>query len=275
LGLLHLKETEIATSLEGRQQARERARKALTTALDLDPNLAVAHSRMAGVYRDEWDFQAARQSADRALAADPKNSIVVGNASILYMTLGEFGNATSMLEQAFRADPLSAAGRNNIMITYINLGRIDEAEELARKTIALMPENGDAYTMLATILIIRGRVDEARGPDARGTELLGLGEYGRLQSAATIEHAAGNKAPSDAATIEFEKQFGEQDPLGAARIRAWRGENDAAFAWLDKCVSARDPYLAQIKMDVLFRPIHTDPRWNAMLAKIGLPPQEV
>jgi len=54
-------------------------------------------------------------------------------------------------------------------------------------------------------------------------------------------------------------------------IRAWRGEANAAFAWLDKSLAVRDPSLTSIKTDFLLNSLHPDPRWNALLMKIGLP----
>jgi len=62
-----------------------------------------------------------------------------------------------------------------------------------------------------------------------------------------------------------------RDPLVAAEIRAWRGESDAAFAWLDKALAARDPVLSGIKLDAYLQTLHADPRWKAVLKKIGLP----
>jgi hypothetical protein len=54
---------------------------------------------------------------------------------------------------------------------------------------------------------------------------LGLGDYGRLEYKAIVDHSAGNAAASKIAV-----RFGEGDPLVAAEIRAWRGENEAAFS---------------------------------------------
>ena len=65
--------------------------------------------------------------------------------------------------------------------------------------------------------------------------------------------------------------LGAGDPSGCATLRAWRGEKDLAFAWLEKSLDAHDPALAQIKTDVQMASLHADPRWNALLKKIGLP----
>ncbi len=84
-----------------------------------------------------------------------------------------------------------------------------------------------------------------------------------------LEHTAGNEAVARRAADEFETRFGEDDPGSCAEIRAWRGEADAAFAWLDKGLSRRDPNMARINQSYW-------PRWNPTRAgtpfrEVGLP----
>src|SRR5262249_33492631 len=122
------------------------------------------------------------------------------------------------------------------------------------------------------IQLQRGKAEEARSQFARFNKLEGLGEWFRVLTDAMVEHTAGDAPASKRATDEFEKKFGAGDPFSSAQLRAWRGETDAAFAWLDKALAAHDPLLAQIKTDVYMGSLHADPRWNALLARIGLPP---
>jgi serine/threonine-protein kinase len=271
MGLANVRDGEMATTIEARQQARERARQALDRALQLDPNLAIAHSRMAGVQSDSWDFAGAERSTARALAADPKSLFVMGNAALIYGYLGRMDEATALEERLLEADPLDLNAHQNLASLYMTLGRLDEAEALCRKALELAPDSGSAHAILGDVLLRKGRFEEARTSFARGGELMGLGDYGRLLYEAFVEHAAGNAAASKTATLEFEKRFGEGDPGVAAEIRAWRGENEAAFSWLDKALTARDPSLSWIKLDAYLQPLHSDPRWNSLLKKIGLP----
>jgi hypothetical protein len=86
-----------------------------------------------------------------------------------------------------------------------------------------------------------------------------------------VEHLAGDDRASSAATEEFETRFGAGDPSACAQVRAWRGETATAFTWLEKALAARDPYMASLKSDLYLTSLHADPRWNALLKKIGLP----
>ncbi|HEX5760494.1 MAG TPA: protein kinase [Thermoanaerobaculia bacterium] len=271
MGLAHSRESMHATTIEAKQQAIDSQRRALAKALELDPNLPVAHSRMALVQRTAWDFAAAERSTARALAADPKNPIVLGNAAGLYRATGRLDEAAELLERALEADPLNLPQLTNLADLRIAAGRLAEAEALCREALELGPDSSGAHVILGHIQLLRGEVEAARTSFARANELKGSGDLGRLWAEALVEHTDGHAAASQAAAAEFEKRFGAEAPMSAAEIRAWRGEIDAAFAWLDKALAARDPSLALIKTYLFLRSLHTDPRWNALLKKIGLP----
>ena len=245
--------------------------QALARALKLDPNLAIVHSRMAINQLDSGDFAAAERSMARALAADPKNPIVMMNAGILYGCLGRLDDAIALEEQVVKVDPLKVDVLSNLFNHYALAGRLDEAEAQCRKALELGAEYSFPYALFGDLHLLRGEVVPARKSYAKYTELSGQGDYGRLLYEALVEHSAGNASASQAAALEFEKRFGEGEPYVAAEIRAWRGEADLAFAWLDRALAARDPLLSQLKTDIYLRSLHADPRWNALLKKIGLP----
>ena len=60
------------------------------------------------------------------------------------------------------------------------------------------------------------------------------------------------------------------DDFQIAETHAWRGEIDAAFAWLQTAWEQRDSGLPEVKGDPLLRTLHSDPRWQAFLMKMGV-----
>ena len=56
-----------------------------------------------------------------------------------------------------------------------------------------------------------------------------------------------------------------------ASVFASLGEADSAFAWLDRGVARRRLPLA-IPLDPFLAPLHSDPRYLALLKRVGLRP---
>ena len=61
-------------------------------------------------------------------------------------------------------------------------------------------------------------------------------------------------------------------PYFIADVYAARGDPDAAFEWLERAFTKRDVGLLWLKVDVCMRPLHSDPRYNTLLRRMGLPP---
>ena len=56
---------------------------------------------------------------------------------------------------------------------------------------------------------------------------------------------------------------------------AYRGEANKAFEWLDRAIKYHDPGLAEIDTQPEFTNLHDDPRWEAVLARIGRTPEKL
>ena len=55
-----------------------------------------------------------------------------------------------------------------------------------------------------------------------------------------------------------------------AQIHAARGETDAAFEWLERAFAERDVGMSWTKFEPTFVVLHDDPRWAALLVRLGL-----
>ena len=56
-----------------------------------------------------------------------------------------------------------------------------------------------------------------------------------------------------------------------AGVHACLGEKDAAFEWLEKAFQEHVSFLVEIKTSPLFRDLHGDPRFDALVKRIGIP----
>jgi tetratricopeptide (TPR) repeat protein len=195
----------------------------------------------------------------------------MGNAALLFATLGRLDEAIALGERALELDPLSPVRLANLANAYLLSGRPQDAELLALRRLELLPDDPFSHFLLGDTHLVQRDLDAARSSYARFVKLSGAGDGGRLTFEALVEHTAGNGRASADAAAEFERLYGNADPRAAAQLRAWRGEADAAFAWLDRAVAARDPALAELNTDLYLRPLRNDPRWSELLRKVGLP----
>ena len=57
-----------------------------------------------------------------------------------------------------------------------------------------------------------------------------------------------------------------------AETYGFLGDIGQAFAWLDRAVTLHDPGIIWLRRDALFPGIEADPRYGALLARVGMPP---
>jgi hypothetical protein len=59
-------------------------------------------------------------------------------------------------------------------------------------------------------------------------------------------------------------------PYSIALVYGYRGEADKTFEWLDNMLETSDFYPTFILTETAFRSVHSDPRWELVLEKLGL-----
>jgi len=139
-----------------------RAKEAALRAVELDPNLASGHVRLAYVHLFfDWDWPAAEKEYRRALEINPSlPEAQLGYANYLG-TLGRFDEALSRVRLAYLYDPLALESRNEALWIYYFSGRMPETIEQCQKTIELEPSAGTPYAVLAIAYAQTGNTTEA------------------------------------------------------------------------------------------------------------------
>ena len=84
----------------------------------------------------------------------------------------------------------------------------------------------------------------------------------------------GKTAESDAALTILSERYGKTSAFQVAEVHAWKGDNDTAFRWLDRAVNEGQPTNG-IRNDPFLSRFHNDPRWEPLLARVGLSDEQV
>jgi eukaryotic-like serine/threonine-protein kinase len=248
---------------EGFRKARREAEKAL----ELDPNLAEAHSAMGWIKRIyDWDWTGADAAYKRALELEPANADAVRGTASLAATLGRFDEAITLDHRAIELDPLRAATQSNLGLQCYYAGRWEEAQGAVRKALELNPQFPAAHYFLGRIRLAQSKTEDALSEMQRESE-----PVWRDQGLVLAYHAAGKKKEADAALAEYIEKFQNESAYQIAEIYAYRGEKDKTFEWLERAFKQRDGGLSEIKGDPLLRNIETDPRYAEFMKKMKLP----
>jgi TolB-like protein/DNA-binding winged helix-turn-helix (wHTH) protein/tetratricopeptide (TPR) repeat protein len=244
----------------------ERARHSALRALELNPKSGEAHSVLATtntVY--DWDWPAAERQSEQALALEPRNPFVVGNAAFARSAFAQPEDSARLMNAAIALDPLSATWHELLGQMRYRAGRLTEAEAEMKKVFNLSPTYAEGHFYLGQILLAQGNPAAALAAMEQEAP-----ENGRDTGLAIVFHALGRKAESDAALARLTKVRGGDAAYQVAQAHAYRGEPDAAFAWLDRAYRQKDVELYWIKGDPLFRNVETDPRFAGFLRKMKL-----
>jgi len=65
--------------------------------------------------------------------------------------------------------------------------------------------------------------------------------------------------------------YGDKWPFYIAGVHAFRGENDAAFEWLERAYTVHDPYLCDFLRARDMKLLDGNPRYDAFRRKLGFP----
>lgn len=241
-------------------------RAAVQRALALNPDLAAGHYMLAAIQKDyDWDWDAAEKSIARAQRLAPGDPDVLRLAGSLKMTRGSFDAAIELYRQSLELDPLQLITLNNLAIAQYYDGRLDEAADTIDKLVELNPHSDGAPYLEGLVALAQGRPREALAAFER--EPAGLW---KLQGQALAYHALGQANASDAALTQMTQKFAADSAFQIAEVHAFRGDNDAAMAWLERAYAQRDGGLSETRGDPLLRKLQSDPRYHAFLVRMGL-----
>ena len=94
----------------------------------------------------------------------------------------------------------------------------------------------------------------------------------RLAGLALAYHALGDSKASNQALADVIDNWSEWGAFQIAEIYAFRGENDAAFEWLQKAYDNQDGGLVVLLGNPMLDKLSSDVRYHSFVEKLGLLP---
>ncbi len=251
-------------------EALARAGVAADRALALDPQLAEAHASKAFVLASTQDFRASEAAFRRAIDLNPSYTWARHYYTLLLLMLGRTDEALEQNRQALASDPLSLPANATRGIILLQRGDLTGADRELQRALTLSPKFQLTLYYLAVVRAAQGRYADA-GQLLERAALQTPGFTGMPGARAVVFQRTGRERAADSLLAEVEAQARSGDERARANLafaHAALGRMDAAFALFDQ-VQWDVPALIELRADPLLQPMRSDPRYPALLQKIG------
>ena len=252
-------------------EAIERARPLVSKALELDPDLAEAHTTKAMVLIGEYDFRRAEEEFNRAIELKPSYA-TAHQWYMLMVLLPElrWDEALEHIEKAVELDPLAPIMHQNIGFYYFAHRRFAEAEGPFKRAIEL---GLDAHGMLAIAYGKVRKFDEMKREFAIATELnRGSYPFIELSFAESMAYLEDDRQKARELLPEIEAHLQEAgiSAYDLATGYFFIGERDKGFELLEESYAKRESSLRFLTLDWDLDDIREDPRYFDLVKRLGL-----
>ncbi|NOT59192.1 MAG: protein kinase [Acidobacteria bacterium] len=249
------------------------AKAAANQAIEIDDSLAEAHGILGYIiFWYDWDWAAAENQIKQALELDPNSADAHLYFAQLLSNTGRHAEALAQIKRARELDPLNLRINAFEAQFLIHAGRAGEAIDSLQKTSELDPNYWFIYQHAASAYIEKGMFAEAAVAARKGLEnypansrLVSFLAYALAKSGRRAEARAELEALLKLSTRRY------VPPYNLALIYHGLGERDQTLAWLERGIEQRDPRMTFLKVEPKWNNLRTDPRFQALLRRIGLP----
>jgi len=255
----------LAAPRECMPKAEAAARKALA----LDDTLSEAHASLAGVlYRYHWDWPGAEKEFLVSLELDP-NSAEGHRAYATYLaSVRRDEESLAEVRRARELSPLSLSINTQLGRALTHLGRYEEAIDQLRKAQEIDASFVGPTIALGVLYLRKGDLPQAIAALEKAAALSSPRSQAWLGYAYGV---TGRRTEAVKILAELERLSRQQyvPPLSFAIVHLGLGEKQRALALLETGYEERtvdSPGLA-----VLFELLRDEPRYQAILRRMGLP----
>jgi serine/threonine-protein kinase len=251
-----------------------KARAAATKALELDDQLAEAHIILGAVkHFYDWDWLGAEREFKRAIEINPSNADARQFYSYHLSAMGRFDEALSEMKRAQELDPLSLEKIVGIGEIFYYQRQYDRAIEQYRKALEMDSNSGFTHWAIGNVYVQKGMYQEAIAEYQKAIPL--SGDSPDEPASLAYTYALLGRRQEALRIIDDLKERSKRSyisPSTMAFIYIGLAEKNQAFELLDKAYNERDILLVLLKVEPMFDPLRSDPRFQDLLRRVGLPP---
>ena len=250
-------------------KSKEYASRALT----IDDSLPEAHTSMAMALAIlDWNWSAAEDEYRRALALNP-NYVTAHHwyATHFLVAQGRLEQAIGEMEKAHELDPFSPVIATNLGRVLFLSGRREDAKHQYRLALELNPSFAYAHVQLGMALISESSIEEGNNEIAAAASL--SPDFIEAQAAlANVYATSGRIAEAERILHDLKSKSNTEyvPTTWIGVVCGALGDYDQAFEWLGRAIRDHSSTFPEYYMEPIFDPLRSDPRYTALLKKMGL-----
>ena len=257
------------------KEADSKAKAATLKALEIDDSVAEAHASLgAALAVSDRDWLGAERELRRAIELDPNDARTRHWYAFVLSTLGRTQECLVEAKRSLELDPLSLVPNMLLASCFYYARQYDRAIEQLQKTLELDPNSSGTQWTLGKAYQAKGAYQEAV---AHYKSAVSLSEESSITFLAALGQAYGLSSNRSEAQQVLQRlnEFSASryvSPFDIALVHAGLGQNDQAFAWLERAREDRSNRLLLIKVEPVLDALRGDSRFADLLRRVGLPP---
>ena len=253
-----------------------KANAAARKALELDATLARPHAVLGGnEMENEWDFAGGEAEYKKAFELDPNDPTTHHWYAIdISLIGGREQEALAEINRAHQMDPLSPVISATVGEVHSNARQFDEAIAVCKKVVEENPAYADGHKTLALAYWGKRMYPQVIAEWRVFGQL--SGDRNESDFAAALEQGFRSAGWKGALTKGIETRLTHRkteyvSPYEIAALYADLGDKDQAFQWLNTAYQEHSPAMVGLKTDFLLDQLQSDPRFDELARKVGLP----
>jgi TolB-like protein/DNA-binding winged helix-turn-helix (wHTH) protein/Tfp pilus assembly protein PilF len=248
-----------------------KAKAAALKAVELDDNLAEAHTSLALIAQNyDWDWKTAEQQYLRAIALDPNYATAHHWYAELLAIRGRFNEAFPEIERARRLDPVSLIVAADYAVFLHYSRQYDRAIQQFR-TVLEMDPTFPRVQIVVSAYCEKGMYKEAFAQLEQWRKV--DDSAWRWATVAYVDSRSGQTAQVQDALSHVERMNANSRVGPAPLILAYvaAGQREKAVDQVERAYAEHSPVITAIGVDPVYDSLRGEPRFQALLKKLDLP----
>lgn len=275
LAYVGLSETYGASATNGWISPREGYAKGMAMArraLELDDSIPETHMAYGALLMFyNLDMANAEREFKRVIDLNPNYEFGYELYSYLLMSMGRVDEGVRMAQRGLAVAPLSTVLSDDLANAYYLARRHDEAISQYQRSLELEPDHYGALVGMSSVYEAKGMHDEAIRALEKSNFLIGR----TPAPLAMMGHAyatSGRKAEAQKILTELNEMSRQMyvSSYDLAILYVGLGDKEQALEQLAKAYEDRAGWIIYLKVEPIFDPIRSDPRFNDLIVRMKL-----